>query len=45
MTSREFPWGNETKNAVKASVTDGEETKATFDEWYTKVQLPKKAAA
>lgn len=45
MTSREFPWGNDTKNAVKASVTDGEETKATFDEWYTKVQLPKKAAA
>ena len=45
MTSREFEFGSDTINAVKASVTDGEETKAVFDKWYTEVQLPTKEAA
>lgn len=45
MTSREFAWGSDTINAVKASVTDGEGTKAIFDKWYESVQEPSKAAA
>lgn len=45
MISRELAWGSDTINAVKASVTDGEETKALFDKWYDAVTLPTKAAA
>lgn len=45
MISREFPWENGTKNMVKSSVTDSQETKTQFDQWYTKVYKPTKNAA
>ena len=45
MIPRVIEWGSDTKNLVKASVTDATATKTQYDGWYTAVYMPTKASA
>lgn len=45
MIPRVIPWGSDTKNLVKASVTNATKTKTQYDNWYNEVYIPTKANA